>query len=123
MVSTGLTIKTKLVYENTVLQNDYYRMLVILPSGLNDIRYVERRIGLLDVKAIDERLDMASANSEVDVLMPRYLSGPRGNLVKKFVCTLIVYDTISQWSNYSTLKFFFKRLNPGFFLFIFVCST
>ena len=89
MVSTGLTIKTKLVYENTVLQNDYYRMLVILPSGLNDIRYVERRIGLLDVKAIDERLDMASANSEVDVLMPRYLSGPRGNLVKKFVCRVI----------------------------------
>ena len=94
-------------------------MLVILPSGLNDIRYVERRIGLLDVKAIDERLDMASATSEVDVLMPRYLSGPRGNLEKKFVsriialsplkqCILIVYDTISQWSNYSTLKFFLK---------------
>ena len=96
-------------------------MLVILPSGLNDIRYVERRIGLLDVKAIDERVDMASANSEVDVLMPRYLSGPRGNLEKKFVsriialslsplkqCILIVYDTISQWSNYSTLKFFLK---------------
>ncbi len=46
-------------------------MLVILPSGDNDIRYVERRIGLLDVKAIDERLDLNSVNSEVDVLLPK----------------------------------------------------
>jgi hypothetical protein len=46
-------------------------MLVILPSGDNDIRYVERRIGLLDVKAIDERLDLSSVNSEVDVLLPK----------------------------------------------------
>jgi hypothetical protein len=46
-------------------------MLVILPSGENDIRYVERRIGLLDVKAIDERLDLSSVNSEVDVLLPK----------------------------------------------------
>ena len=47
-------------------------MLVILPAKDNDIRYVERRIGQLDVKAIDERLDVASFNSEVDVLMPRF---------------------------------------------------
>ena len=53
-------------------QNDYYRMLVILPAKDNDIRYVERRIGLLDVKGIDERLDIASTNSEVDVLLPRF---------------------------------------------------
>ncbi len=46
-------------------------MLVILPSGENDIQYVERRIGLLDVKAIDERLDLSSVNSEVDVLLPK----------------------------------------------------
>jgi hypothetical protein len=46
-------------------------MLVLVPSGDNDIRHVERRIGLLDVKGIDQRLDDASANSEVDVLMPR----------------------------------------------------
>ena len=46
-------------------------MLVILPSGDNDIRYVERRMGLLDPKAIGERLDISSANSEVEVLMPR----------------------------------------------------
>ena len=47
-------------------------MLVILPAKDNDIRYVERRIGLLDVKGIDERLDIASTNSEVDVLLPRF---------------------------------------------------
>jgi serine protease inhibitor len=47
-------------------------MLVILPAKDNDIRYVERRIGQLDVKAIDERLDVESFNSEVDVLMPRF---------------------------------------------------
>lgn len=53
-------------------KNDYYRMLVILPAKDNDIRYVERRIGLLDVKGIDERLDIQSTNSEVDVLLPRF---------------------------------------------------
>jgi hypothetical protein len=46
-------------------------MLVILPSGQNSIRYVEERIGLLNMDAIDERLNASSPHSKVDVLMPR----------------------------------------------------
>ena len=46
-------------------------MLILLPAQDKDIRYVERRIGLLDVKGINERLDVQSSNSEVDITLPR----------------------------------------------------